>query len=66
MFLGAAAVLSNGVVLSRVGTAAVAMMAAEMQRPVLVCCETHKFSERVQLDSITSNALGESWPGGAL
>ena len=24
-----------------------------------VCCETHKFHERVQLDSITSNELGD-------
>ncbi|KAL4421078.1 hypothetical protein ABPG77_001373 [Micractinium sp. CCAP 211/92] len=57
VFLGAASVLSNGAVLSRVGTAAVALMAAAQRVPVLVCCESYKFHERVQLDSITHNEL---------
>ncbi|GIL72235.1 hypothetical protein Vretifemale_2614 [Volvox reticuliferus] len=59
VFLGAAAVLSNGTVLSRAGTAAVAMMAHAHSKPVMICCETHKFNERVQLDSITHNELGD-------
>ncbi|GAB4815322.1 hypothetical protein N2152v2_002368 [Parachlorella kessleri] len=59
VFLGAGAVLSNGTVLSRVGSAAVAMMAAAERIPVLVCSETYKFHERVQLDSITQNELGD-------
>lgn len=59
VFLGAAAVLSNGTVLSRAGTAAVAMMAHAHSVPVMICCETHKFNERVQLDSITHNELGD-------
>ena len=58
MFLGAASVLSNGTVMSRAGSAAVAMLAAAHRCPVLVCCETYKFHERVQLDSITQNELG--------
>lgn len=37
----------------------VAMMAKEYQKPVLVCCETYKFCERVQLDSICFNELGD-------
>lgn len=57
VFLGASAVMSNGTVLSRVGSAAVAMLAEAQARPVLVACETYKFHERVQLDSITSNEL---------
>jgi hypothetical protein len=57
--LGAAAVLSNGTVVSRAGCAAVAMMASANSVPVLVCCETFKFHERVQLDSITHNELGD-------
>lgn len=57
--LGAAAVLSNGTVLSRSGSAAVAMCAAASSKPVLVCCEAFKFHERVQLDSITHNELGD-------
>ncbi|EIE24925.1 translation initiation factor [Coccomyxa subellipsoidea C-169] len=59
VFLGASAVLSNGTVISRVGSAAVAMLAASRELPVMVCCETYKFHERVQLDSITSNELGD-------
>ncbi|KAI8465109.1 MAG: translation initiation factor [Monoraphidium minutum] len=57
--LGAAAVLSNGTVMSRAGSAAAAMVAAAAGKPVLVCCETLKFHERVQLDSITHNELGD-------
>lgn len=59
VFLGASAVLSNGTVISRVGSAAVAMLAASRELPVIICCETYKFHERVQLDSITSNELGD-------
>ncbi|XP_022733302.1 translation initiation factor eIF-2B subunit delta-like isoform X2 [Durio zibethinus] len=58
VFLGASSVLSNGTVYSRVGTACVAMVAHAFRVPVLVCCEAYKFHERVQLDSICSNELG--------
>lgn len=58
VFLGAASVLSNGTVISRAGSAAVAMMASANGTPVMICCETYKFHERVQLDSITNNELG--------
>lgn len=58
VFLGAASVLSNGTVYSRVGTACVAMVAHAFCVPVLICCEAYKFHERVQLDSICSNELG--------
>jgi len=58
VFLGAAGLLSNGSVMSRLGTAVVAMMAESQDLPVIVCCETYKFCERVQLDSICSNELG--------
>jgi translation initiation factor eIF-2B subunit delta len=59
VFLGAASVLSNGTVYSRVGTASVAMVANAFHVPVLICCEAYKFHERVQLDSICSNELGD-------
>ncbi|PRW20512.1 translation initiation factor eIF-2B subunit delta isoform A [Chlorella sorokiniana] len=62
VFLGAASVLSNGTVLSRVGTAAVALMAHAQRVPVLVCCESYKFHERVQLDAITHNELMDQEP----
>ncbi|XP_068637058.1 uncharacterized protein [Aristolochia californica] len=60
VFLGASSVLSNGTVYSRVGTASVAMVAHEFRVPVLICCEAYKFHERVQIDSICSNELGDS------
>lgn len=59
VFLGAASVLANGTVYARVGTACVAMVAHSCGVPVMICCETYKFHERVQLDSITSNELGD-------
>ncbi|KAL8130272.1 hypothetical protein V2J09_019427 [Rumex salicifolius] len=59
VLLGAASVLSNGTVYSRIGTACVAMVAHAFRVPVLVCCEAYKFHERVQLDSICSNELGD-------
>ncbi|KAE8124996.1 hypothetical protein FH972_019834 [Carpinus fangiana] len=59
VFLGAASVLSNGTVYSRVGTASVAMVAHAFRVPVIICCEAYKFHERVQLDSICSNELGD-------
>lgn len=57
--LGASSVNSNGTVMSRVGSAAVAMAAEGRGVPVLVCCEAFKFVGKVQLDSITSNELGD-------
>lgn len=42
VMLGASAVLSNGTVLSRAGSAAVAMTAHASSKPVLVCCEAFK------------------------
>jgi translation initiation factor eIF-2B subunit delta len=59
VFLGASSVLSNGTIYSRVGTACVAMVAHAFGVPVLICCEAYKFHERVQLDSICSNELGD-------
>ncbi|KAH6806472.1 NagB/RpiA/CoA transferase-like superfamily protein [Perilla frutescens var. frutescens] len=59
VFLGASSVLSNGTVYSRVGTASVAMVAHQFRVPVLICCEAYKFHERVQLDSICCNELGD-------
>jgi translation initiation factor eIF-2B subunit delta len=77
VFVGAAAMMNNGGLLSRVGTAMIALMAKAHSTcsfvlqtfsvntnsscadvPFLVCCETYKFCERVQLDSICLNELG--------
>ncbi|KAJ8670805.1 hypothetical protein QAD02_002064 [Eretmocerus hayati] len=59
VFLGAHAILANGAVMSRVGTAQIALMANAFNVPVLVACETHKSCERVQTDSIVYNELGD-------
>lgn len=58
LLLGTSALLANGALYSRAGTASCAMMAKEKGIPVIVCCETYKFSERVQLDSFVQNEAG--------
>lgn len=58
VLLGAHALLANGYVTARAGTAQVALIAKTYNVPVLVCCETHKFSERVQTDAFVYNELG--------
>ncbi|XP_037945577.1 translation initiation factor eIF-2B subunit delta-like isoform X2 [Teleopsis dalmanni] len=58
VLLGAHALLANGYVMARTGTAQVALVARAFNVPVLVCCETHKFSERFQTDAIVYNELG--------
>ena len=59
VFLGAHAVMTNGCVMSRVGTSQMALVAKSHNVPVLVCCETYKFTERVQTDSFVFNELGD-------
>ena len=58
VFLGAHALLANGYVMSRTGSSVVAMVAKASNVPVLVCCETYKFCERVQTDAFVLNELG--------
>jgi translation initiation factor eIF-2B subunit delta len=58
VFLGASALMSNGAIYGRVGTACVALLAKDNHIPVLVCCETYKISNKVRLESITQNELG--------
>ena len=60
VFLGAHSLFSNGAVYSRAGTAMVAMMAKAHSVPVVVCCETYKFSEGVMVDGFSKNELGKS------
>ena len=45
---------SNGTVVSRIGSAAVAMMADAAGVPVIICCETYKFSNKVANPGRTS------------
>jgi translation initiation factor eIF-2B subunit delta len=58
VLLGASALMSDGSVLGRSGSAAVALVAHSHRVPVLVCAETYKISNRVQLESVTTNELG--------
>jgi translation initiation factor eIF-2B subunit delta len=60
VIIGASALFANGAVMSRIGTAVVTMMAYEYQIPVIVCCETYKFSDAVRLDSFVWNEIGDS------
>ena len=57
VFLGAHAMMSNGRLYSRIGTAIVAMMAKQSDVPVIVCCEGIKFTDKVVLDSIVNNEV---------
>lgn len=57
VLLGAHALLSDGAMYSRAGTATVAMLARQAGLPVACCCETYKFSDRVMLDSIVGNEV---------
>ena len=59
VFLGAHGLLANGFLMSRVGTALISLIAKASNVPVLVCCETYKFCERVQTDSFVFNELGK-------
>jgi len=60
VLLGAHSMLSNGRLQSRVGTASVAMQAHKSDIPVIVCCESVKFSDKVALDSIVLNEVAPS------
>lgn len=57
VFLGAHAMMSNGRLYSRVGTALVSMLAHCHSLPVIVLCESVKFTEKVALDSIVGNEV---------
>ncbi|KAG6849662.1 hypothetical protein H0H93_006504 [Arthromyces matolae] len=61
VLLGAHSLSANGAVYSRAGTALVAMIAKTHSVPVMVCCETYKFSEGVMLDGFGKNELGKTF-----
>ena len=56
--IGAHSLLANGYVMSRVGTSLIALVARSFNVPVLVCCETYKFCDKVQTDAFVLNELG--------
>ena len=57
VLLGSHSLHADGAVYSRAGTALVAMLAKKNSVPVLVCCETYKFTDSVILDGFTKNEL---------
>lgn len=57
VLLGAHAMMSNGRLYSRVGTALVSMLAHTHSLPVIVLCQSVKFTEKVALDSIVGNEV---------
>lgn len=59
VLLGAHAVMADGALYSRSGTAAVALAARDRGIPVVVCCESIKFSDKINMDGIVFNELGE-------
>ena len=59
MIFGAHGLLANGYVMSRIGTSLIALVAKSYNVPVLVCCETYKFCDKVQTDAFVTNELGE-------
>ncbi|KAK8854538.1 hypothetical protein IAR55_003277 [Kwoniella newhampshirensis] len=60
VLLGASALHSDGALYSRSGTAMVAMLAKEHRVPVVACVETYKFGEKVVLDGVATNELGDT------
>jgi translation initiation factor eIF-2B subunit delta len=58
VIVGASSILSNGDLMSRVGTSIVAMSAYDNKVPVMVLCEIYKFSDTVRLDSFVWNEIG--------
>jgi translation initiation factor eIF-2B subunit delta len=58
VFLGAHAMLADGQLYSRIGTAVVAMLAHNAAIPVVVGCQSFKFSDKVFVDAFAQNDLG--------
>jgi translation initiation factor eIF-2B subunit delta len=58
VIIGADGVYNNCCLLNKVGTAMICCIANAFKKPVLVCAEIYKLSEKVQLDSFCFNVLG--------
>jgi translation initiation factor eIF-2B subunit delta len=58
VLLGSHALLANGYVMSTIGSSQIALVAKSFNVPVVVCCETYKFCEKVQTDALVYNELG--------
>ena len=60
VLLDADALFGNGAVMAKAGTGSVMLSAKSCNKPVIVCCETFKFSEKIQTDSIVFNQLADA------
>ena len=60
MLVSVEGLFSNGSVLANVGSSMICLVAQAYSVPVLVCCETYKFIDRVQIDSFVYNELSDS------
>ncbi|KAG9397281.1 Translation initiation factor eIF-2B subunit delta [Carpediemonas membranifera] len=63
ILLGAHAYMANGAMVGPVGTAMVAVIANDRHKPILAVCETIKFCNQVQIDSVAHNEL---YPAGQM
>ena len=57
--IGASSLLSNGTVFASAGTGLIACLAKNKRVPVIFAAESYKFCDKVQLDSIVFNELGD-------
>ncbi|KAL0249245.1 hypothetical protein GEMRC1_004478 [Eukaryota sp. GEM-RC1] len=57
--LGVSALLYNGAAIGMCGTASVATLSHSLNLPVIVLCESYRFMDWSQLDSITWNEIGD-------
>ncbi|KRX11113.1 hypothetical protein PPERSA_05222 [Pseudocohnilembus persalinus] len=60
IFVGASTMLSNGSLVSRVGTALLSCIANDYRKPFHVFCESYKFSEKTYLDSLNWNEFSDN------
>jgi translation initiation factor eIF-2B subunit delta len=58
VLLSCCGITSNGSVYAGAGTSGIAVTASRLNIPVLVCCETYKFSRKVIRDSLSANERG--------
>lgn len=59
VLMSAHALLANGYVMSNIGSSQVALVAKAFNVPVVVCCETYKFCDKVQTDALINNELDD-------
>lgn len=59
ILVGASAMLCNGALISRIGTALLASLASTHRIPFIVFCESYKFSEKSQIDSLSWNEIAQ-------